>query len=409
MHGALFIAIRVVPLTVCVGGVIWMIWRTIKRSDEPVRLTIQWVVTGLLMIPTVKLCLSLRSTIDAGYDPGSAFKHVIGMTVLGMVYAMVWRHSLASLIAKPFASLYFGGQEVEARPIYSIAIAKRKRGQLTEAIGEIRRQLEKFPGDFEGEMMLAEIEADDMKDAAAAGVIVSRTCARPERTPRQTAFALNCLADWHLKWAQDPDAARRALQQIVERLPHSDLSAMAEQRIAHLADKDYLVEQHARKTIALPEGIQNLGLLDRQSLPQPAEPDAAQEANDLVQHLTAHPLDTDARERLATIYNDHYSRLDLATDQLEQLIALPNQPAKRVVHWLNRLADFQVRHACEHDTIRDTLRRIIDLYPDAASANLAENRINRLKLELKVKEKSQTLKLGSYEQDIGLNGPGGRA
>ena len=48
------------------------------------------------------------------------------------------------------------------------------------------------------------------------------------------------------------------------------------------------------------------------------------------------------------------------------------------------------------------MQRIIDLYPKAGAANLAENRIQLLKLEFKGKEKSQTVTPGSYEDDLGL-------
>ena len=108
-----------------------------------------------------------------------------------------------------------------------------------------------------------------------------------------------------------------------------------------------------------------------------------------VKHLEQHPLDTEAREKLAIIYADHYERLDLAADQLEQLIAHPYQPAKNVVHWLNLLADLQMRHSGNYETVRQTVQRIIELYPDTAAAQAARNRVDYLKLELKGKQKSQ--------------------
>jgi hypothetical protein len=131
-------------------------------------------------------------------------------------------------------------------------------------------------------------------------------------------------------------------------------------------------------------------------------------AADLVKHLATHPLDTDARERLASIYADHYHRLDLACDQLEHLIGDPRHAAKRVVHWLNLLADLQVRHTEDDALARQTLERIIHLYPGSAAAQVARNRMDHIKLEFKGKEKSQAVRLGSYEQDIGLKTKRGR-
>jgi hypothetical protein len=74
---------------------------------------------------------------------------------------------------------------------------------------------------------------------------------------------------------------------------------------------------------------------------------------------------------------------------------------------LNKLADVQIRHGVKHDLVRETVQRIIDLYPNTAAAELAASRIALLKLELKGKAQGQAVKLGSYEQDIGLKMKGG--
>ena len=52
-----------------------------------------------------------------------------------------------------------------------------------------------------------------------------------------------------------------------------------------------------------------------------------------------------------------------------------------------------------------TLQRIVDQFPGLAVAQVAQQRIEILRLELKGKEKSQVVKLGSYEKDIGLKNP----
>ena len=95
----------------------------------------------------------------------------------------------------------------------------------------------------------------------------------------------------------------------------------------------------------------------------------------------------------------------MAIDQLEQLVAAPNQPGKEVARWLNVMADLQIKHGADYDTIRATLQRVIDRSPELAAAQLAQQRIELLRLELKGKEKSQVVKLGSYEKDIGLKSP----
>jgi hypothetical protein len=121
-----------------------------------------------------------------------------------------------------------------------------------------------------------------------------------------------------------------------------------------------------------------------------------------VNHLERHPLDTEAREKLASIYTDHYKRLDLATEQLEQLITQPNQPIKNVVRWLNLLADMQIRSGADYETVKLSLERIIELDPHMAAAEMARNRLGLLKLELRAQAKKEDVKLGTYEQNIGL-------
>jgi hypothetical protein len=75
-----------------------------------------------------------------------------------------------------------------------------------------------------------------------------------------------------------------------------------------------------------------------------------------------------------------------------------------VVHWLNLLADLQIRHGAEYEAVRQTLQRIVDLFPNAAAGETARSRLSVLKLELKGKERGQTVTLGQYEKDIGLKG-----
>jgi len=87
---------------------------------------------------------------------------------------------------------------------------------------------------------------------------------------------------------------------------------------------------------------------------------------------------------------------------LEQLIQDPAELAKLVVHWLNLLADLQIRCGATYETVRETLQRIVDRDPNLAAAEMARHRLALLKLELKAKAKSQDVKLGSYEQNIGL-------
>jgi hypothetical protein len=252
-------------------------------------------------------------------------------------------------------------------------------------------------------MLLAGIQAENLQDLPGADITLNHFCDRPEAPPKQFAAAMNQLADWQLKLTQDADSARGTLEKIVTRFPDTELALLAAQRVAHLGGAEkILLAAHDRQPLAVPEGAKNVGLLESSEHLRPAEIDPAKLAADYVKHLTEHPLDTEVREKLAILYADHYQRLDLAAGELEQLIEVPNQPPKRVAHWLNLLADLQIRHGADYDTVRGTLERIVERFPDWAVAELARTRLGRLKLEVKAHQATPDVKLGVYEQNIGL-------
>jgi tetratricopeptide (TPR) repeat protein len=388
-------------LIVFIGAfVIWVFVRILQKSEDPGRLLFKWILT--LIIFGLWLGFAVPAALKGGLV---AFSGVSETMIEGIVLAIMWRREIAGLIANPLGNLYDGGSTpVEPKPVYSHALAQRARGNYQEALAIVRKQLEKFPTDIEGQLLMAEIQAENLNDLPGAAISIERIINQPEHTPRNIALALNMLADWYLKLHQDRDTARETLQRIIDRLPDSEMSVLASQRIASLGSTEHLLASHDRKKFTVVEGVQNLGLLDPKFHPAPADTDAAKQAAELVEHLQSHPLDAESRERLAVIYADHYNRMDLASDQMEQLITHPNQPQKRVVHWLNLLADLQIRHGANYDTLRATIQRIVDLFPNSAASEVAASRIVHLKLELKGKEKGQAVKLDVYEQDIGLKG-----
>jgi tetratricopeptide (TPR) repeat protein len=383
-------------LALALSAVGWfMVW-CIKRSEDPRRLIFKWVLTA----GAIACIIWYVGPTLAG---GGAIAGMVSTLLLTIFLTVVWRHSIADLIAKPFASLYDGGSaEPIPHPAYSVAQSNQKRGKYLEAVAEIRKQLNRFPTDVEGQMLLAQIQAEDLKDLLAAELTIQHFCEQPGHAQPNIAFALYSLADWHLKVGRDREAARRDLEKIIELLPDTEFALGAAHRIAHLGSAEMLLAPHERKIFAVTEGVQNLGLLRSQDHLKPAEPDLAQEASECVKHLEQHPLDTEARERLAVIYADHYGRLDMATDELEQMIGQPNQPARLIVHWLNLLADLQIRSGAGLEAAQQTLQRIVDRDPGVAAAEIARHRLALLKLEMKSKDKSQDVKFGSYEQNIGL-------
>ncbi|MBI3880932.1 MAG: hypothetical protein HY301_12850 [Verrucomicrobia bacterium] len=126
------------------------------------------------------------------------------------------------------------------------------------------------------------------------------------------------------------------------------------------------------------------------------------ELSALVEHLRAHPFDVEARENLARLYAERLDRADLAVQEVEKLVGAPNLSPREITRRLNLKADFQLKYAADLDGARATLQRIAEQFPGSAWATGAEQRIASLKNELRGKKESQTLRLGSYEDDLGL-------
>ena len=388
--------------------VIWLFVHSLKNSEDPAKIVFKWLFSIALVTAEVFFVRRLGGSLQEGEPGGNfgqAFFMATSIAAVGIVLSIVWTPQIGALVSKPITSLFDGGTEPpEPKPYYSIALAKRKLYKPLEAIVEIRKQLAQFPTDYEGINLLATIQAEDMKDLAGAEMTLNHFCDSPAAPPKQIAAALTQLADWHLKLAQDADSARAALEKIIAKFPGSELSLAAAQRIAHLGGAEkILLAAHDRQPMVMPEGVKSAGLRDSMRDLVPAETDPAKLAADYVKHLEQHPLDSEAREKLAVLYATHYQRLDMATNELDQLINEPNQPPKRVAHWLNLLADLQIRAGADHDTVRPTLEKIIELFPDLPAAALAQSRLAHLKLEIKGrKEETPGVKLGVYEQNIGL-------
>lgn len=369
-----------------------VLMRWLRRSqDDPGRLVTKWIITAFLA-PLAFAAIPLFGPIGP-----------LVIVFCAVVLSVLWTPNLVNATLRPFWQALDGGdEEPEPQPLYSIARAKRKRGRYAEALADVRAQLARFPNDVEGQMIAAEILAEDMNDLPGAEMAIQHFLDQSGHPPRHIAFALNTLADWELKYGQDRDAAQRALERLQELCPNTELALVAAQRIAHLTDAAGLVSRREPTRVLLRKGVENVGLLRDSSHLQPAAPDPEKLAAGYTAHLEIHPLDGEVREQLAILYADHYQRLDLAADQLDQLIEQPNQPMKQVAHWLNLLADLQVRHGATTETIQQTLGRIIEKFPGHPVADLARNRLELIRLEIKGKEKSQAVKLGSYEQNIGL-------
>jgi hypothetical protein len=53
-------------------------------------------------------------------------------------------------------------------------------------------------------------------------------------------------------------------------------------------------------------------------------------------------------------------------------------------------------------TVRETLEKIVERFPNLPVADLAQRRLARLNNEFKGRQQSSNIKLGVYEQNVGL-------
>jgi TolA-binding protein len=308
----------------------------------------------------------------------------MALPALGLVWLGGW---LALGVAAGAVLLPIAGyapavlQRVKLPPMYSRAIAKIKFGKYTEAEWEIIRQLEHAENDFNGWLMLAELQANQFKDLAEAEQIILEMCNQPSVTPSQVSIALHKLADWHLNLGGDPEAARRALEVIAHRLPGTHLAHMARARSAQLPrTAEEWREQHTATAIPMPALGESMDEPEK-AIPAVSAADAAQAAvlaNQLTERLARNPDDAPARERLARTFAEQLGKADSAIEQLEFLLGLVGPPDNKRAEWLGLIAAWQLKFKHDPAAARQTLERLVGEFPDSPQAFAAHRRLRLL-------------------------------
>jgi tetratricopeptide (TPR) repeat protein len=394
------IILNLFALILLIGCVIWMLYAWLRKSDDPRRLAFKWILTLILFPATVLSVLVL----GPGRESYLGVFIGMGMLVLGCIaLGIIWAPNIGAAIASPFTNLFVGSSENDIPPpCYSIAQAQCNRGHYQRAVAEVHKQLARFPEDFSGWMLLAKIQAEHFNDLPAARDCIDEIIAHGHHSPKNVAYALNNLADWHLKCHEDRASAQAALEQIMQLFPDTEQSHFAAQRLAHLADAEHLHNLHEPRRIPLPHSIAppgGRGLNPVEFIP-PEVADA--DLSLLLNHLRDHPQDNEAREQLAKFYAEKQQRLDLAAEQLQILIDTPHQPNHSIIHWFNLMADWHLKIGGDIDAARIALQRIVHRFPKTSAADMAFSRITYLQLQAKSKTVPHSIQLGSYEQNIGL-------
>src|SRR5262249_25704691 len=147
------------------------------------------------------------------------------------------------------------------------------------------------------------------------------------------------------------------------------------------ATRAELREQRKTKTFKLPA----LGDALEDAPPAPAAADnpreAKAQADRCVERLRQNPNDVEAREKFATILAEGLGEADLAVDQLDLLLALPDQPVRKSAEWLARSAAWQIKYRHDPAAARLRLEQLVREFPQTPQAFAAQRRLSSMEME----------------------------
>jgi|AP95_1055475.scaffolds.fasta_scaffold03976_5 tetratricopeptide (TPR) repeat protein len=396
---------------ILIGGVglavvIYIIRKQLRNpQNEPVKVIGLWVLSFIVFVGIA------YSAVAAQEGVALLFVIFVGLPIAVLV-GVAWTPTIANMLVSPLTTAFSGDDSAAYEgPAYGQALANRKRGRYDDAVEAVEAQLERYPGDFDGLMLKASIQAENLDDLLAAITTIQETLDDPEKMRFNLPVALNKIADWQLTIAGDAPAAKRTLQQIREVLPGTQAAQFASQRLASLDASEeseavagdinesyrHLAEESAAKDdftgpLEIPRAVEV----------DPLQTDEAK-LQTCLRRVALHPDSINNREELAALYLNHARKPELAIQQYEHLLTLPGTTIHQKTAWLNRVADIQIKSGETYESIRATLGLIISLDPKAAPAVRAEQRIAYLRIEIRgANKKSKKLQLGSYDEDVGL-------
>lgn len=337
----------------------WVLARTAQRLDQEGRAKVKslgWLCLTVSALPVLLLL------------------YLGGWPSLGLGTAIV----LGSVVMSAPAVL----RVEKLPPMYARAVARIKFGKYADAEWEIIRELEKCEEDFDGWLMLAELYANHFHDLIEAEQTILEICDQPKTTPSQLSVALHRLADWQLKVAGDPPAARRALNMICDRLRGSHLARMAALRINQLpATAEEWREQQSASPIPLPALGDHFDDSAPESTARRPRSATLSLANAWVERLKLEPNELGTREKLARLYAEQLDQAELGLAQLELLLSLPDQPELKRVEWLSLAAAWQLKYRHDEVSGRRLLDQILREYPHTPQAMAARRRLELLDRE----------------------------
>ena len=325
------------PVFLAVIAVLWalVIYLLLDRGDETIQSVLIRVGISVLMIYGLYLVPSIIKLGPA------------------VVLGLLWGPQVTKLVAGTFLNSMTGaGARSDDQAYYSMAEGKRARNDIDGAIAEINAQLRSFPGDFEGQMLLASIQAENQMNFDAAHITIENLLHQAQHKPSKIAYALTTLADWQLKYSRDEDGARVSLQRLMGLYPGTQIELRTAQRVARM---DQTFEHNDQR-------------------------DVGSLVSECLKHLEKHPLDNHTREILARIYFLRFNRSDLGIEELKKLINVRHQSTEDVSRWLNLTADWHISMGNKSDA-SECLAIIIERFPTRPVAELAEQRLTMMRGE----------------------------
>lgn len=275
-------------------------------------------------------------------------------------------------------------------PSYSKAIAQAKFGRFAQAEKAVLDELEQHQDDVEGWMMLAELYATRFHDLAEADRTVRQLCQQPGIEAVRISLALNRLADWHLKYNQDPVAARAALAELIRLLPETHAARMAGQRLAQMArTREEWIEQQNPKPISLPALSDTLEDGAHSAVDTLSPTAARDRADRCVERLREDPNRADARDEFARLLAGPLGKHALAIEQWELLVGLSEPSDHQRAEWLAQMAICQEQKMGDPAAARRTLERLVREYPQTSQAFAAQRRLSRLEVEQRLQARQR--------------------
>jgi tetratricopeptide (TPR) repeat protein len=326
------------------------------------------------------------------------YKVTVLNPVLGLFFVLAFAVPVAfiatpmigRMIAAPITGSIDGAGEAETpKPFYSVAIGRRKGGDIGGALEAVAEQRAKFPEDVDGVLLEADIQRRDRKDSGSALACILEWLALQQRPQSDVMRALRDASEIQFD-SGDTEGAVRSLEKIVAMNPESSAGQAAAQRLAHLDDPEERAKVRDSLRLDGRTFARDIGLrADHGASLVSEKEDPAVTRERLMEHVGDHPEDWEGRETLARL-EEEAGNIGRAVTLLEELAASASAPPKIVSRWLNHIAEIHIRVGAM-PSARGALQRIVERFPETSYANLAESRIRLLPLEAKARRQTATV------------------